>query len=148
MVNIYEIIKYLCDREGISVATLCSRIDISRSTITELKHGRSKSLSHANMVKISNYFNVSTDVFNEGMFEETFPNQADAEAIVGYHYLLDKESSPKNEQKNKPVAKSDRLSESEKKLLLAFRALNEGGRDMILRAAGVDPDSIGQEDLK
>jgi len=53
-----------------------------------------------------------------------------------------------NEQKNKPSDNFGELSQAEIDLLHAFRKLNDNGQDMILRAAGVDPDSIKPEDKK
>lgn len=67
MVNMYEIVAELCRREGISVAKMCSDLQIRPSVISELKHGRTKSLSSANIAKISAYFHVSADVFRDGL---------------------------------------------------------------------------------
>ena len=65
MSNIYNIVKDLCDREGIKIAEMCRRSGVSQSAMTELKQGRSRSLSHMNMQKIANYFDVSIDVFGD-----------------------------------------------------------------------------------
>ena len=48
------------------------------------------------MQKIANYFQVSTDIFNEGVFEETLPNNADMELIreIQNKFALKKEKSP------------------------------------------------------
>lgn len=88
-INMYEVVDFLCRKNHISIAQMCRDIGMRQSIITDLKHGRTKNLSHANMVKIANYFQVSTDVFSEGVLEETMPNENDAKAIAGYHYLLD-----------------------------------------------------------
>lgn len=77
MANLYNIIEFLCMRDGIKPGRLCAEVGISRGVLSDLKSGRSKSLSLANMQKIANYFQVSTDIFNEGIFEETLPNTAD-----------------------------------------------------------------------
>ena len=53
-----------------------------------------------------------------------------------------------SEQKNKPDAKSDELNDAERRLLFAFRNLSDNERDMLLRAAGIDPDHIKKEDMK
>jgi len=92
MVNMYEIVQYLCDRNHITVAQMCREIGIRPSVISELKHGRTKHLSSSNIIRISNFFGVSSDVFNEGVVEETFPNGADIAAVAGYHYLEKKET--------------------------------------------------------
>jgi transcriptional regulator with XRE-family HTH domain len=79
---------------------------------------RKQQPSAKNLAKIAAYFNVSLDW------------------LAG------------NEQKNKPSDNFGELSQAEIDLLHAFRKLNDNGQDMILRAAGVDPDSIKPEDKK
>lgn len=59
----YDKIYQLCLRENIKPATLCREIDIPRSTLTELKKQRSKSLSTETLVKIARYFNVDLNYF-------------------------------------------------------------------------------------
>lgn len=65
--NMYEKIYQLCEEKGIKPAKLCSEIGIPKSTLTELKQGRTKNLSTQTLSKISQYFNVSL-----GYFDETF----------------------------------------------------------------------------
>ena len=79
---------------------------------------RKQQPSAKNLAKIAAYFNVSLDW------------------LAG------------NEQKNKPSDNFGELSQAEIDLLHAFRKLNDNGQDMILRAAGVDSDSIKTEDKK
>lgn len=67
MVNMYEIVAELCKRQGISVSRMCADLQIRPSVISELKHGRTKSLSSANIARISGYFSVSSDVFRDGL---------------------------------------------------------------------------------
>ena len=62
--TIYEKIQYLCDENGIKLATLCKEAKISKSTLSELKQGRTKTLSTQTLSKISNYFGVSLDYFD------------------------------------------------------------------------------------
>lgn len=87
MVNMYEIVEYLCKKNRISIAQMCRDVGLRQGLISDLKHGRTKNLSYENMVKIANYFRISVDVFNEGILEETFPSQNDSKEITGYHHL-------------------------------------------------------------
>lgn len=80
MVNMYEIVAALCKREGISVSRMCADLQIRPSVISELKHGRTKSLSSANIARISAYFSVSSDVFHEGLDNPT-PGVSDEEIM-------------------------------------------------------------------
>jgi transcriptional regulator with XRE-family HTH domain len=67
IVNMYEKIYQLCEERGIKPGKLCVEIGIPKSTLTELKQGRTKSLSTQTLSKIAQYFNVSL-----GYFDETF----------------------------------------------------------------------------
>ena len=57
----YEIIEMLCKANKLSLSGLCKKLDMGINTFTELKKGRTKSLSAENISKIADYFNVSTD---------------------------------------------------------------------------------------
>lgn len=83
MIDMYKIIEGLCRRNGISIAVLCRGSGVPPSTITELKHGRTKNLSHNNMLKISEYFDISTDVFSEGTYNETVMGAVDFDCYFG-----------------------------------------------------------------
>ncbi len=54
----YEIIKQLCDENGIKLSVLASGIGVRNSVFTELKMGRTKKLSVATLTKIADYFEV------------------------------------------------------------------------------------------
>lgn len=63
--NMYEKIYQLCMERNIKPAKLCGDIGIPKSTITELKQGRTKSLSTHTLSKIAQYFNVSLGYFDD-----------------------------------------------------------------------------------
>lgn len=69
--RIYEKIQYLCDKNGIKLATLCKEANISKSTLSELKTGRTKTPSTQTLSKIANYFSVSLDYFDNDNIEDT-----------------------------------------------------------------------------
>lgn len=132
MVNMYEIVDALCKRKFISVAQMCRNIGIRPTVISELKHGRTKSLSHANMVRIANYFEVSIDVFAEGVFAETLPNDVDTSTTVGYPHLRDNKKKPAtnegdglSEEGMKFAEKISRLSPEAKQKLREYMELLE-----------------------
>lgn len=106
MVNSYKIIEYLCARKGIKPGRLCADIGMSRGILSDLKAGRTKELSTPNIQKIANYFNVSTDIFNDGVFEETLPNNADIELLndIASKFDLQRFAAP-----GKPVRRGVRI---------------------------------------
>ena len=81
---LYDKIASLCSRKGVSITTMCKKSGVSRAAISDLRMGRSKTLSSATLSKIATYFGVSVD------------------------YLLG------NEQKEKPVVDSDGFTEAER----------------------------------
>ena len=61
MSELYNKIDELCKFNNISISSLCLATGISRSTLSELKAGRNKSISSDNLSKIADYFRVPTD---------------------------------------------------------------------------------------
>ncbi len=56
--NAFERLKKLCDEQGISVNTLEERIEIGRNSLYSWKNNIPKG---TNLIKVADYFNVSTD---------------------------------------------------------------------------------------
>lgn len=67
--NMYEKIQELCDEKDIKFAQLCREIGIPKSTLSELKQGRTKTLSTQNLIKVAQYFGVSLDYFDDSVDE-------------------------------------------------------------------------------
>lgn len=61
MSTIYEIIDQLCAEKEISGSKMCDDLGMSRSTLTELRKGRAKTLKLEKASKIADYFGVSVD---------------------------------------------------------------------------------------
>lgn len=59
MLYIYDLIEELCIKKGVTVTTLCRDCNIPRSSLTDYKKGRIKSLSADTLCKIADYFDVS-----------------------------------------------------------------------------------------
>lgn len=54
----FDILKKLCDEQGISVNTLEERIELGKNTLYSWKKNTPKG---SNLIKVADYFNVSTD---------------------------------------------------------------------------------------
>lgn len=61
MATVYEMIESLCRERGITGSKMCDDLGISRSTMTELRKGRAKTMNLEKAGKIADYFGVSTD---------------------------------------------------------------------------------------
>ena len=109
MVTMYEIIDFLCARNEITIAKMCRDLGMRQGLISDLKHGRSKTLSTVNMQKIANYFQVSTDIFNEGTFEETLPNGADLQMLheIALKNAIINKKAPGSDNSNQGVTDDD-----------------------------------------
>ena len=61
MSNMYNIIENLCKSNNMTVTEMCRELKITRSSLSELKQGRAKSLSADKVIKIAKYFGVSAE---------------------------------------------------------------------------------------
>lgn len=95
MSDLYSNIHALCEKEGIKDGTLCANIGIRRSFLSELKAGRTKSLSAEVLSKIAAYFNVSVDYLLTGNQKENPPHQPQSEVDAAVERIRKKlESMP------------------------------------------------------
>ena len=69
MSELYNLIESLCKGHGTNITAMCKAAEVSRAPLTELKMGRTKTLSSATLTKIATYFGVSVDYLIDG--EET-----------------------------------------------------------------------------
>lgn len=63
--TIYEKILTLCTEKGIKPSQLCREAGIPKSTLSEIKQGRTKTPSTVTLGKIAAYFGVSLGYFDE-----------------------------------------------------------------------------------
>jgi transcriptional regulator with XRE-family HTH domain len=99
MSDLYSNIHALCEKEGIKDGTLCASIGIRRSFLSELKAGRTKSLSAEVLSKIASYFNVSVDYLLNGEQKENPPQQPQSEVDAAVERIRRKlESMPKEQR--------------------------------------------------
>lgn len=61
MDDLYSKIETLCKKHNTNITIMCKEAGVSRSPLSDLKMGRSKSLSSETLSKIASYFNVSVD---------------------------------------------------------------------------------------
>jgi len=61
MFNLYENIKALCEAHGYSVSRMCELAEISKSTLSNLRNGRSETITPATARKIAAFLGVSMD---------------------------------------------------------------------------------------
>lgn len=66
MCELYSRIEELCKSNGTNVTAMCRELSIPRTVLSELKSGRSKSISAKYTNAIANFFGVSVDYIING----------------------------------------------------------------------------------
>lgn len=59
MSTLYERIALLCKQKGVTGSKMCLDLGMSKSTMSELKHGRTKGLNAITAQKIASYLGVT-----------------------------------------------------------------------------------------
>lgn len=77
MSTMYNIIEELCNLNGITITQMCRDLKINRSSLSELKQGRAKSLSVDKVIKIADYFEVSVN-YIMGLSKEMNENKSES----------------------------------------------------------------------
>jgi transcriptional regulator with XRE-family HTH domain len=101
----YEKILYLCNQRGIKPGKICADTGLSRGMMTDLKMGRTKSLSAKSAKVVADYFGVSVGYL---IGEEDAETQKEQPAILG----------ELSDDKIKLIKRLDHLSEEKIRLLL------------------------------
>lgn len=103
MGTLYERIQALCKSKGVSGSRMCLELGLSKSTLSDLKNGRTKGISVATAQKIAGYFGITVD------------------ELYG------------EEEKEKPTVNDDGLTENQRKLMEFVKSVPDDKADMILR---------------
>lgn len=61
MGTLYDRIQSLCKSKGVSGSRMCLDLGLSKSTMSDLKAGRTKGMSTSTAQKIASYFDVTVD---------------------------------------------------------------------------------------
>ncbi len=59
MDTLYERIQCMCKNKGVSASRMCLDLGLSKSTMSDMKYGRTKGISTGSAQKIASYFGVS-----------------------------------------------------------------------------------------
>lgn len=83
MSNMYNKIEQLCKNNKTNITAMCRELDISRSSLSELKRGRTKNLSYEYISKIASFFDVSPE-YIAGKTDVKKPLVNDDEELTDY----------------------------------------------------------------
>lgn len=76
MGTLYERIIALCKSKGVSGSRMCLDLGISKSTLSDMKNGRTKGISVPTAQKIAGYFGITVDELYGKEMEENEKNTA------------------------------------------------------------------------
>ena len=82
MCTLHERIMTLCKTHGVSGSRMCLDLGLSKSTLSDMKHGRTKGISTATAQKIASYFGVTVGyLLGEDEQKENAPAEDNDEAL-------------------------------------------------------------------
>lgn len=88
MNEMYNRIESLCKEHGINITRMCKEASVTRALLTELKMGRTETLTAKTLSKIAAYFNVSVDYLIGNEQKEKTPSKIGE----GKHHIPDEET--------------------------------------------------------
>ena len=81
--NLYERIEALCKDHGMNITQMCRETGLTRAKLSDLKMGRTKSLSASTLAKIAGHFGVSVDyLLGEGEKREKLTTEHDVKVAL------------------------------------------------------------------
>lgn len=83
----YDRIEALCAERGTNVTAMCRQLGISRSSLAELKSGRSKSLNADTVAAIAQYFGTTLD-YLVGRTDAVTPQPRQDDGLEEYLEML------------------------------------------------------------
>ena len=63
MYEMHKIIEEICAEKGVNITQMCREAGVNRSTVSELKQGRTKTLGSKNLERLATYFEVPIEYF-------------------------------------------------------------------------------------
>lgn len=75
MNSTYERIEQLCKQHNTNVTKMCRDLRIPRTSLSEMKAGRIKSISADKVAKIADYFGVSALYITDGIVDGENPSE-------------------------------------------------------------------------
>lgn len=91
--NLYDNIKRLCDKAGITPSGLCVELGISKTIVSRLRNNPEALLSYATASKIADYFSVAPEMILEGEKENAKTDSLDDEIMDKVHRINENEET-------------------------------------------------------
>lgn len=133
MDDLYKLIEGKCKERGIKISKLCTDVGIRQSILSDLKHGRTKTLSVPTASKLAEYFGVDITEFLD------YANEDSAESYYeGWKDACESSWVPPEfrdgiAQKEKPApTNGDELAEEDQRIIELLHQLTPENRERIV----------------
>jgi transcriptional regulator with XRE-family HTH domain len=101
--TLYERITSLCKTKGVSGSRMCLELGLSKSTMSDLKYGRIKTIAFPTAQKIAGYFGISV--------EELYGEETKKEQPIEYDELSIRKKAMIEKIKKMSASELDRLEQ-------------------------------------
>lgn len=132
MDDLYKWIEGKCKERGIKISKLCADVGIRQSVLSDLKHGRTKTLSVTTASKLATYFDVDIieflDYANEDSAEDYYEGWKDA----CESYRVPPELRMGVQQKSPAPTDGDGVSEEDRKIIELLHQLTPENRERVI----------------
>lgn len=133
MVDLYKLIEGKCKERGIKISKLCTDVGIRQSILSDLKHGRTKTLSVPTASKLAEYFDVDIIEFLQYTSEDSMDSYYEGWKDACGSSWAPPEFRDGLAQQEKPApTNGDGLAEDDKRIIELLHQLTPENRERIV----------------
>lgn len=133
MVDLYKLIEGKCKERGIKISKLCTDVGIRQSILSDLKHGRTKTLSVPTASKLAEYFDVDIIEFLKYTSEDSMDSYYEGWKDACGSSWVPPEFRDGLAQQEKPApTNGDGLAEDDKRIIELLHQLTPENRERIV----------------
>lgn len=131
MVDLYKLIEGKCKERGIKISKLCTDVGIRQSILSDLKHGRTKTLSVPTASKLAEYFDVDIIEFLQYASEDSMDSYYEGWKDACESSWVPPEFRDGPQKKQPAPTNGDGLSEDDKRIIELLHQLTPENRERI-----------------
>lgn len=132
MVDLYKLIEGKCKERGIKISKLCTDVGIRQSILSDLKHGRTKTLSVPTASKLAEYFDVDIIEFLQYTSEDSMDSYYEGWKDACESSWVPPEFRDGLQKKQPAPTNGDELAEDDKRIIELLHQLTPENRERIV----------------
>lgn len=132
MVDLYKLIEGKCKERGIKISKLCTDVGIRQSILSDLKHGRTKTLSVPTASKLAEYFDVDIIEFLQYASEDSMDSYYEGWKDACESSWVPPEFRDGLQKKQPVPTNGDELAEDDKRIIELLHQLTPENRERIV----------------